>query len=82
MQPIIIAQSRTKWVLFLTAALCFVAGGLLLVLITTGVSRMVGWMNILFFASCALIFARQLADRRPRIEISDRGIEDRTLRWE
>jgi len=80
MQAIVIAQSRTKWLVFLVAALSMVGGGVLLVLVDKGVGRMVGWMNILFFGGCALIFARQLADRRPRIEITDRGIEDRTLK--
>ena len=80
MQPIIIAQSRTKWVLLLAAALCIVAGAVLFALVSTGAARMLAWTNILFFGSCALVFARQVADRRPRIEISDRGIEDRTLK--
>jgi hypothetical protein len=80
MQPIVITQSRTKWIVFLAGALCFVAGGILFALVETGIGRVLAWTNILFFGGCALVFAHEIADRRPRIEISDRGIEDRTLK--
>jgi hypothetical protein len=80
MQPIVIGQSRTKWIVLLVGALCFVAGGILFALIDTGVGRILAWTNVLFFGGCALVFAQQLADRRPRIEISDQGIKDRTLK--
>jgi len=78
MTPIVIQASRRKWVAFLIGAVCFVAGGVLIV--AHGVGALVGWMNILFFGGCALIFAFNVFDRRPRIVIDDDGILDRTLK--
>lgn len=79
MQPIILAPPRAKWLTFLAVALCFVAAGVLIVA-TGGRDRLAGWSSIVFFGGCAIVFLRQLADARPRVTISDRGIEDRSLK--
>lgn len=38
----------------------------------------IGWMNILFFGSCAALFTWRIFDPLPRLKIDDRGIEDWT----
>ncbi len=43
-------------------------------------SVLVGASLVLFFGGCAVVFAFQLRDTRPRIIIDDRGVFDRTLR--
>ena len=78
MKPIVIAQSRVKWIVFLVVALSFVAAGALLLAI--GESPLKAWGTIVFFGGCALVFAWQIIDNRPRIIINNDGIVDRTLK--
>ena len=78
MEPIVIAQSRLKWIVFLIVSLLFVAAGALLLAI--GESPLKAWGTMVFFGGCALVFAWQIIDSRPRIVISDDGIVDRTLK--
>lgn len=78
MQPIIITQSRKRWLIYFLGACVFVATGILLLL--NGESGIVAWMTIVFFGGCALMFLWQFLDNRPRITISDLGIEDRFLK--
>lgn len=77
MDMLVIQPSRTKWSALLLLAIGFVALGLWLVL--AGTSVLVGWVNVAFFGFCAVTFARQLADRRPRIVVDDKGVTDNTL---
>lgn len=78
MQPIIISPSRKKWIVFLIVGLTFVATGILL-LFQTG-SGLVPWTTIIFFGGCSVMFLWQLFDNRPRITISEHGIDDRFLK--
>jgi len=78
MEPVIIAQSRATWIVYLVAALAFVVTGVLL--LVAGESRLIAWGAVVFFGGCALGFAWQIVDNRPRITISDEGIDDRMLK--
>jgi len=80
MQPVVITQSWKRMLVFLAGALAFVATGILIIRLGGPGSGFVGWMSIVFFGGCALIFLWRLADNRPRITITDRGIEDRFLK--
>jgi len=77
MNTLVIQTSRTKWSALFSLAIGFVALGLWLVV--SGTSVLVGWLNVAFFGLCAVMFARQLADRRPRLVVDDSGITDSTL---
>ena len=78
MQPIIIKQSRKRWLLLLGAGLAFVSGGVLLAL--QDPRMFLPWTVIVFFGGCSLVFGWQVLDNRPRIVITDEGIYDRTLK--
>jgi len=78
MERVVIAASSKRWLVLLLGASCFVVVGVLLVVSARG--PLVGWLNIVFFGGCGIVFALQAFDRRPRIVIDDRGIFDRTLR--
>jgi hypothetical protein len=77
-ERIAIPASRTRWLIYLVMASCFVAAGILLLALHQ--SPLVAWLNIVFFGAGAAVFALQLVDRRPRIVIDDQGILDRTLK--
>ena len=78
MQPISIQSSRKKWLGYLILSLPFIATGLWM--IASDASSLLGWECTIFFGGVALVFTRQLSDRRPRITIDEKGILDRTLR--
>lgn len=81
-EPVIIAKSPTTWMALLIGSLLFVvAGALILATGTTTATRVVGLTNVVFFGGCALIYLSQLRDQRPRIEITEQGIEDRSLKF-
>jgi hypothetical protein len=77
-ERIIIAASRTRWLIYFTMACCFIAAGILLLALHQ--NPLVAWLNILFFGAGGVVFALQLVDRRPRIVIDDQGVLDRTLK--
>lgn len=77
MNEIKVGVSRARMITMLIGALCFVAGGIFLLVI--GDEPWIAWMNIIFFGGGALVFARQIADNRPRLVIDARGVYDRTL---
>jgi hypothetical protein len=70
---------RSCWKLLplLTGSLAFVAAGVFL--LVRSPDKWIGWMSIIFFSGCALVFLWQLFDSRPRLIIDDRGVFDRTL---
>jgi hypothetical protein len=76
-QAITVGSSRRHFKRHLISALCFVAAGVFILVM--GEEPLTGWWSIVFFGGCALVFARELADARPRIIIDERGITDRTL---
>ena len=78
MERIVIAGSRTRYVIYLALACAFVAAGVLLLALHENV--LVAWLNIVFFGAGAIVFGMQIVDRRPRIVIDDQGILDRTLK--
>ena len=78
MQPLIVQPSRKKWLGYLALSLAFVAAGVWM--IATEGSSLLAWECTVFFGCTALVFVRQLSDRRPRITIDEKGILDRTLR--
>ena len=78
MERIVIAGSRMRYLIYLVVASCFVAAGVLLLALRQ--SPLVAWLNIIFFGAGVVVFALQVADRRPRIIIDDQGILDRTLK--
>lgn len=80
--------SRSRYALLLAAALAFVVVAVLILLRGTRLAAslpgtsfetFVGWAGVAFFGACALVFARQLFDPRPRIVIDNAGVLDRTL---
>lgn len=80
MQPLVISNSRWKYLLFLLVSLGFVAGGIFILRIPNStIDRWTGWATILFFGAGAALFIRQLFDARPRLTINEQGIDDRTL---
>lgn len=78
MQPIIIAQSRSRWALYLVGSALFTTIGVLVVRTRNGM--LIGWADIIFFGCATLLCARNLLDTRPRIVLDDNGVLDRTLK--
>lgn len=78
MTPLVIVSSRTKYAWYLLMSLAFVLGGALIVRGRDS-DAWVGWLCMVFFGSCAMIFVWQLIDSRPRLVIDDKGVMDRTL---
>ncbi len=74
---LIIHASRWKYGWFLLLALGFVALGIALLYLNK--ATWAAWLTIVFFGGGALIFLRQLTDRRPRLIIDPQGVFDRTL---
>ncbi len=78
MQTLVIRSSRLSYALLLLVSLVFVAVGVLL-LVRRPEAAIAGWTTLMFFGACALVFAWQLFDLRPRLVFSEVGVLDRTL---
>ena len=73
-------NSVWKYAAFSPLALLFVGGGLVMIFDSADwLSKTIGLASVIFFGASLLIFIRQIFDSRPRIEIDDRGVFDRTL---
>ena len=80
MQPIVITNSRWKYVLLLLVCLGFVAGGVLMLMMDKQPKTIVGgWGCIVFFGAGVPIAVWQIFDSRPRLMIDEHGINDRTM---
>ena len=78
-QVIKIGFSRTKTMLFLLPmSLIFVALGFLLLAQPSFVHQLVGLSSIVFFGACALVILKTLFNSGSALEISQRGIYDRS----
>lgn len=77
MTHLTIKPSRARYLLLLAASLGFVAAGVFILL--AGGKAVAGWMAILFFGACSLVFVQQMLDAKPRLIIADEGVFDRTL---
>jgi hypothetical protein len=75
--PLVVRNSRLRYLLLLAVSLGFVAIGM--VLVTRTPHAVVGWLNLAFFGLCAVTFLWQVVDARPRLVIDERGVYDRTL---
>lgn len=76
-EDLIYYNSRWRYALLTLGGLGFVAmGGW--VILETG-NWAIGWASILFFGACSAVGVWQLFDTRPRLQITDEGILDRTL---
>jgi hypothetical protein len=58
-------------------ALALVALGLWLAI--SGIAVVIGWINVVFFGACSLLYVRHLADRRRRLVVDDIGVTDNLL---
>ena len=73
-------NSKPRYALLLLLALGFVAGAIALLLHDARLhAQLAAWACLLFFGACALVFARQLFDPRPRLVLDAAGVTDRTL---
>jgi hypothetical protein len=77
---LVIRHLRGTWGIYLAIAVGFTAAGLLLAYFGAGGQRWLGWVCIGVFGAGVPLFARRVADGRPRLEITDAGIHDRLLR--
>ena len=86
-QQIEIQLSKIKLLLILVGSLTFVGLGLWLVISqpkfhnessTVDLIKLfiVGWVSIIFFGLCTVVFIRKLADNRPGLIIDDLGLND------
>src|SRR5881397_2362895 len=81
MERIVAQSSRLRLFVLALAGACFVAGGVFLLAVDKSPEgTLVGWMSIVFFGGCTLVFVWQLFDTRPRLIIDDRGVWDRALK--
>ncbi|QNH63488.1 STM3941 family protein [Hymenobacter sediminicola] len=76
-EDLIYYNSRKRYALLALAGLAFVAMGVFMI-VTEGKWGL-GLVTIAFFGACAAVGAWQFFDTRPRLQISDEGILDRTL---
>lgn len=76
-ENLIYHNSRSRYVLLTLGSLAFVAMGVYMI-VTTGKWGL-GLVTIAFFGTGVAVGVRQLLDTRPRLQITDEGILDRTL---
>lgn len=76
-EDLIYYNSRKRHALLTLAGLAFVAMGIFMI-VTKG-NWGLGLITIVFFGACAGVGAWQFFDTRPRLQITDGGILDRTL---
>ena len=80
MEPIVIGNSRWKYVLLLVVCLGFVAGGVFILMMDRSPKNLAGgWGCIVFFGAGVPIAVWQIFDSRPRLIIDENGINDRTM---
>jgi len=80
MEPIVIGNSRWKYVLLLVVCLGFVAGGVFILMMDKSPKNLAGgWGCIVFFGAGIPIAVWQIFDSRPRLIIDEHGINDRTM---
>jgi hypothetical protein len=80
METLVISNSRWRYTLMLFVAVAFVAIGIFLVKnADTTFETWAGWPAIVFFSAAIPIYIWQIIDRRPRLTINERGINDRTM---
>jgi hypothetical protein len=80
MEPLVILNSKRKYVRHLVSVTVFLAIDVYMIAhtYTTG-EQWIGWTGLVFFGSLIVVFSRELLDSRPRIIINEMGIEDRKL---
>ncbi|MDU0372445.1 STM3941 family protein [Hymenobacter endophyticus] len=76
-ENLIYHNSRWRYALLTLGGLAFVAMGVFMI-VTEGKWGL-GLVSIAFFGTGVLVGIRQLLDSRPRLQITDEGILDRTL---
>ncbi|UOR07551.1 hypothetical protein MUN82_10740 [Hymenobacter aerilatus] len=76
-ENLIYYNSRKRHALLTLGGLAFVAMGIFMI-VTKGNWGM-GLITIVFFGACAAVGGWQFFDTRPRLQITDEGILDRTL---
>ncbi|GAB2451447.1 hypothetical protein GCM10011375_36920 [Hymenobacter qilianensis] len=76
-ENLIYYNSRWHYALLTIGGLAFVAMGVWLIL--TAGKWGIGLVSIIFFGACAAVGTWQFFDTRPRLQITDQGILDRTL---
>nr|WP_320010021.1 STM3941 family protein [uncultured Desulfobulbus sp.] len=77
-QTTYIYNSKTAVLLLLSISLVFIGIGIYLLM--TEEASPANWVVVLLFSAGALVFVRQLFDKRPRIILDAEGIEDRKLK--
>jgi hypothetical protein len=70
-------NSRKRYALLVLAGLAFVAMGVFLIVEKDAWA--LGIVTIVFFGAGVAVGVRQFADTRPRLQVTDEGILDRTL---
>lgn len=76
-EDLIYYNSRWRYALLVLGGLAFVAMGIWMI-VADGKWGL-GLVEISFFGACAAVGAWQFFDRRPRLQVTDAGIIDRTL---
>ncbi|QDA61324.1 STM3941 family protein [Hymenobacter jejuensis] len=76
-EDLIYYNSRKRYVLLTLVSLVFVAVGVFLIVKKGNWGQ--GMITIIFFGAGVAVGARQFLDTRPRLQITDEGILDRTL---
>ena len=81
MDTIIVRASRLKHAGYVAMAAVFVAGGYWLITRaqSDAIERFVGWICVLSFGLCLIVFLRQLIDSRPRLVLNHEGVTDPRL---
>ena len=80
MEPIVIANSRWKYIMLLVVCLGFVAGGVLMLMMDKQLKTIVGgWGCIVFFGAGVPIALWQIFDSRPRLTIDEQELT--TAQW-
>ena len=76
-ENLIYYNSRWRYGLLVLLGLAFVAAGVWMI-VADG-EWLMGMLSIVFFGACAAVGIWQFLDTRPRLQITDEGIIDRTL---
>jgi hypothetical protein len=74
-QQLILRPSKLKIVFMLLLSLLFVAGGI----VSLDKDSMMGWVIIIFFGLCALVFILQLLPNTSYLKLTEEGFEVRSL---
>ena len=76
--PTELKASRTKYLMLLAISCVFVVMGIFIAIKEP--SSWIGWVNILFFGLCGLVFSKQLLNKEARLVFDQEGVIDTTQR--